>query len=308
MKKINFDLAIATNALVCPNPTEWYAKSYLTSDIVDNYRVIPGVKNSIKVSTATFSPILVAETCDFSATAAALSSTTLSIFPLQAQTQICKKDIETSYVSLEMAKGSANYTVEGFMSHYWEEMSNEINEEIEYIRWQGSTTNGAYSGATAFKKLCNGYEAILLADAGVVDVTLTAVTTANVISILGTVLANLHAAVKAKRSDLRFYVSPNVFTAFQIAAAAGNNSTYITEALGANFVGIKIVEAMGLSANKIVLTSKNNLIYLLDGEGDATDLKAIDLSETTGQPLLRTAAWLKIGFAVLNSTEIVYFN
>ncbi len=307
-KKFNFDLTVNSSALLCPNPTEWFAKAYLTEDIAGNYRVIPGVKSSTKVSTVLFPSILVAETCDFSSSSSVLSAVTMSVCPVQAQVQICKKDIESSYVSLEMAKGSANWDVQSFMNHYWDVMSAEVNEEIEYIRWVGSTTNTAYTGTNAFKALCDGYEKLLLADAQVIDVTLTATTVANVIDNLSAVLLAAPAAISSKKSDLRFYVASNVATAFKIAASKGNTINYVTEQLGFNFGGIQIVECPGMSSGKIVLTLSTNLVYLIDGENDQTDLRAINLTETTGQPLLRTAAYLKIGFGILNPEQIVYFN
>lgn len=309
MKKINFDMTIATNALLCPNPTEWYAKAYVTESVVNNFRVIPGVKSSTKVSTTTFPSVLKAESCDFTSSSNTLSATTLSVCPVQAQVQICKKDIETSYVSLEMAKGSSNWNVASFMAHYWDVLSMTILEEIEYIRWQGSTTNTGYTGDNAYKALCDGYEKLLLADANVVDVTLTASTVANVIDNLQAVLLAAPTAIlTTKKSDLRFYVASDVFVKFQIAASKGNTISFVTELLGANFGGIQLIECPGMSTGKIVLTRTANLVYLVDGENDSTDLKAIDLTETTGQPLLRTAAYLKIGFGILNPSEIVYFN
>ena len=310
-KKMNFDLTIATNALLCPNPSEWYAKAYITQEIADNFRVIPGVKASTKVSTATFPSVLKAETCDFTASVNALSATTVSVCPIQAQVQICKKDLESSYVSMEMAKGSANWSVAGFMMNYWDNLSGEIQSEIASIMWVGNTagTGTTYSGDNAYRTLCDGFEKLLGADAAVVDVTLTASTVANVIDNITALLAGAPAAVLATRkSDLRIYVASDVFTKFQIAASKGNTISYVTELLGANFAGIRIVECPGMSTGKMVLSRVSNLVYALDGESDSTDLKAIDLTETTGQPLLRTAVYLKVGFAILNPSEIVFFN
>lgn len=311
MKKVNFDMTIASSALLCPNPSEWYAKAYITQDIANNFRVIPGVKSSTKVATTTFPNVLVAETCDFTSSSNVLSAVTMTVCPIQAQVQICKKDIESSYVSLEMAKGSMNWNVPSFMSHYWEVLAAEIQAEIASIMWVGNTagTGATYTGNNAYRTLCDGYEKQLKANALVVDVTLTASTVANVIANLEAVLAAAPAQIlSAKKSDLRFYVASDVFSKFQIAASKGNTISFVTELLGANFGGISIIEAPGMSAGHIVLTRVQNLVYLLDGESDSTDLKAIDLTETTGQPLLRTAAYLKIGFGILNPEEIVFFN
>lgn len=310
-KKMNFDLAIASNALLCPNPSEFYAKAYITQAIVDNFRVIPGVKASTKVATVNFPSVLKSETCDFSANNDQLSAITMTVCPLQAQVQICKKDLESSYVSLEMARGSMNWTVEGFMTNYWNELSKEINAEIASIMWIGNTagTGATYTGANAYRTLCDGFEKKLLADSAVVDVTLTASTVSNVITNMEAVFAAAPAEIlSANKADLRLYVASDVFVKFQIAASKGNTISYVTELLGANFAGVRVIECPGMSTGKMVLTRKDNLVYLLDGEDDSTDLKAIDLTQTTGQPLLRTAAYLKVGFGILNPAEIVYFN
>jgi len=310
-KKMNFDLTITANALLNPNPSEFYAKAYISQAIVDNFRVIPGVKSSTKVATVNFPSVLKAETCDFSANSDALSATTLSVCPLQAQVQICKKDLESSYVSLEMAKGSMNWTVDGFMQNYWDVLAKEINAEIASIMWVGNTagTGSTYTGSNAYRALCDGFEKKLSDDGSVVDVTLTASTVSNVISNMEAVFAAAPAEVlSANKADLRLYVASDVFVKFQIASSKGNTISFVTELLGANFAGVKVAECPGMSAGRMVLTRKDNLIYLLDGEDDSTDLKAIDLTQTTGQPLLRTAAYLKIGFGIINPSEIVFFN
>ena len=58
----------------------------------------------------------------------------------------------------------------------------------------------------------------------------------------------------------------------------------------------------------MVLTLKNNLIYSFDAEGDSKALKAINLSDTTAEPVLRTRANMKVGFHYTNPTEIVLYN
>jgi hypothetical protein len=118
----------------------------------------------------------------------------------------------------------------------------------------------------------------------------------------------LPAVLKAKRGDLRFYVSPDIALNFEIAAAQGNTMAYITQSLGLSFLGIKIVVAEGMTAGKMVLTNKNNLIYAFDAEGDGKALKAVNLEESVAEPKLRTRANLKVGFHLVNPAEIVYYN
>ena len=93
-----------------------------------------------------------------------------------------------------------------------------------------------------------------------------------------------------------------------MAAAAGNTQTYVTQSLGLSFLGIKLVVAEGMSAGRMVLTAKDNLIYAFDGEGDGKALKAVNLEDSVAEPLLRTRANMKIGFHYVNPTEIVFYN
>ena len=67
MRNLKFDLDVDTNALLCPNPDEFYSKAYLTEDIADNYRTLPGIKSATKLANVAFGNILKASTCSFTA-------------------------------------------------------------------------------------------------------------------------------------------------------------------------------------------------------------------------------------------------
>jgi len=305
MRELKFDLSIASNALLCPNPSEFYSKAYITEDIADNYRAIPGVKSSTKISNVDFDNLLKASTCNFTAGSQTLDAVDVDVCGVSAMAEICQFDLETSFLADQMAKGSnSNFEVASFMDYYWNEMASEIESEIEQIRWKGDTT----ITGTTYLNLCDGYEKKLLADSGVTDVTLTAITTTNVIDAMIDVVNALPATLKCKRSDLRFYVSPNVALSYELAAAQGNTIAYITQSLGLSFLGIKIVCAEGMTDSKMVLTRKQNMLYAFDGAGDSKELKAINLTESIAEPLIRTRTNIKIGFEFLNPTEIVYFN
>jgi hypothetical protein len=311
MRKLKFDLNIDSNALLCPNPEEFYSKAYINQEIADNFRTLPGVKDSTKISTVEFPSVLKASACNFTDANQNLSAVTISVCAVSALAEICRFDLESTYVSQKMAKGSnGNWEVADFMSFYWDEMAKEVQAEISSIMWKGNTagTGSTYTGANLFNTLCDGYEKILAADAGVVDVTLTAVTASNVIAAMTAVYAALPAALQSKTSDLRLYVASNVAVAYRIAVAQANTIGYTTLNPELTFLGIRIVEAPGMTSSKMVLTSKNNLIYAFDGEGDARAIKAINLEDTIAEPLLRSRVNLKIGFDIINPTEIVYFN
>lgn len=303
-RKLKFDLDIETNALFCPNPNEFYSRAYITEDVVDNFRTLPGIKSATKLANVTFDTLLKASTCSFTAPTDSLDAVDIDVCPLSAMAQICQFDIEQSFLSLQMAQGSnGDFTVPAFMNYYWNEMSLQIQEEVELIRWQGDTTS-----EDEVLGLCDGYLKGLLADATVVDVANTTSTVANVLAEMTKVVVALPARVQRRKSELRFFVSSNVATNYEIAAASGNTQTYVTTPLALTFLGIKLVVAEGLPNDTMVLTRKENLIYAFDAEGDAKALKAVNLSDTVAEPYLRTRANLKVGFKHVNGAEIVLYS
>jgi len=303
-RKLKFDLDIETNALLCANPDEFYSRAYLTEDLVDNYRTLPGIKSATKLANVTFGNILQPSNCNFTAPTDNLDAIDIDVCPLSGMAQICQFELEQSFVSLQMAQGSnGDFTVASFMNYYWNEMSLKIQEDLELIRWQGDTES-----EDPVLGLCDGYLKKLCSDVAVVGRYNGAITSSNVIDEMAATYNAAPAAVIRRKSDLRFYVSADVAAAYELAAASGNTQTYVTLPLGLTFLGIKVVVAEGMPTSTMVLTLKNNLIYAFDGEGDSKALKAVNLTDTVAEPYLRTRANMKVGFHYTNPSEIVVYS
>jgi hypothetical protein len=304
MRNLKFDLDVDTNALLCPNPDEFYSKAYLTEDIADNFRTLPGIKSATKLANVTFGNVLAASNCNFTSPTDNLDAVDIDVCALSGMSQICQFDLEQSFLALQMSQGSnGDFTVASFMSYYWNEMANRIGNDLELIRWQGDTTS-----EDPVLSLCDGYMKKLCADTDVVGFYNLAITSTNVLSQMTVVLQSAPAAVQALRGDLRLFVSSDVFVNYQIAAASGNTLTYVTAPLAPTFLGIKIVLASGAPANTMVLALKTDLIYAFDAEGDAKALKAVNLSDSVAEPYIRTRANLKAGFHYTNPSQIVVYN
>jgi hypothetical protein len=54
MRRLKFDLSVAADALLCPNPEEFYSKAYITENVAENFRTLPSVKSSTKLSNVVF--------------------------------------------------------------------------------------------------------------------------------------------------------------------------------------------------------------------------------------------------------------
>jgi hypothetical protein len=305
-RKLRFDLDIDASALLQANSEAFYSRAYLNEEVADNYRTLPGVKYKTKISTITFGQVLQAENCAWSASDDDLSSVEIDVCGLSAMAEVCQFNLEQSFVSLQMTKGSnGDFTVASFMDFYWNEMAKTIAENIEKLRWLGDTDS-----QVAALALCDGYVKSLLADSAVIDIASpVAITPSNVLAKLALVYAAIPAAVIANQEDLRIYVSTPVATAYRAAVAAANTQANLTQALDFTYLGIKMVLCPGMgTTSKIVATLKGNLIYSFDAEGDGKALRAINLADTVAEPVIRTRANMKVGFTHVNGGEIVFYN
>ena len=306
MRKLRFDLNNGANATLTPNAEAFYAQAYLgSSDIVDNFRTLPGVKFETALGAVTFGDILQPSNCAFTAPTDTLSAKIMSVCALSAMAQICQFELEQSFVSLQMAKGSnGDFTVANFMNFYWSEMANSINGSIESLRWQGDT---ALLPANPLS-LCDGYEVQLAADIAVIPYTAMTPnpTFAQMLANLQAAFALVPANIASRTADLRIYLPTQLVNIYRLGVASGNTNAYITQDLNLTYLGVKIVLCPGMSNDHLVITLKDNLIYLFDAESDPSDLRAVNLSDTVAEPYLRTRANMKVGFNYVNPTDIVY--
>jgi hypothetical protein len=305
MRKLRFDLNNGAGATLTPNAESFYSQAYLgSSDIVDNFRTLPGVKFEVKIGTVTFGDILQPSTCAFTAPTDELTAKLMSVCALSSMAQICQFDLEQSFVSLQMAQGSnGDFSVANFMNFYWSEMANSINGSIESLRWQGDSS--LPSGPLS---LCDGYEVQLAGDINVIPYTAMtpSPTFAQMLANLQAAFALVPANIASRTADLRIYLPTQLVNIYRLGVASGNTNAYITQDLNLTYLGIKIVLCPGMSNDHLVITLKDNLVYLFDGEGDPSDLRAVNLADTVAEPYIRTRANMKIGFNYVNPQDIVF--
>ena len=306
MRQVKFDFAdpglvVDANALLCPNPNEFYARAYLTADVADTYRALPGIKSRTKLGNVTFGSILKASTCNFEAPTDTLDAIEIDVCAFSAMAQICQFDLEQSFVALQMTQGSnGDFSVASFMNYYWGEMAKQIEEDIELIRWQGDIDSD-----NPLLALCDGHLKKLCADGGNLAYTNGgSIDDTNVLSALTSTVNGLPPSVRFNKADLRIRVSTNVAAAYELKAASGNTLTYITAPLQLTFLGIKVIVCAGMPDNTIVVSLKDDLVYAFDAEGDAKALKAVNLTDTVAEPYIRTRANVKAGFYHTNPEQI----
>lgn len=304
-KKLMFDLTVETNALLCPNPQEWFVKATLSNEDLAEFRQVPNVKEKTKLGVVTFSSPIQEFGCDFVATASALNAITIEPCKLAVNTEICQDDLESSFIANWMRAGSnmADFAPANFMSHYYEQLANAVMNDLALIAWQGDT-----AGTVAPFDKCDGLEKKLAADSAVLDVSGTTITSSNVLAEIAKVINKLPNTISYRKSELRLFVSSNVALAYQIAASTLNVNQYISEAAPLQYQGIKIVVSPGMSDNKMTLSLGHNYVYAYDLLGDLSEINTINMKNTTGDRKIRTITDFKFFVGITNPEEIVYYS
>lgn len=306
MRELKFSLDVASNALLCANPSEWFAKSYIQSNVADNFRTIPGVKEETKVAKNSFGNLIKAAGCNWAATDTTLDAEDISVCKIDVMVQVCQYDLESSFVSEKMAQGDSNWDETEFFSHYWAELSEAVAEEVQLVRWNGDVTN---TGDTTLK-VCDGYIKQLEAASGATEYTAFTANTytkENIVEAIAGAVGSLPEAVKGNEKDVRIYMSASNAFLYQLATLGLNHDFNYTGELPLSFAGYKIAVQPGMDNDYIVAANKNVLIYAFDGAGDERNLKIVNMSETTAEPLIRTRIGMKIGFHILdNGSEVAF--
>lgn len=305
MRKLKFDLDVNSNALLCPNPSQWFATSYIQENVAGNFRAIPGVKESTKVAKNTFSNLIKAAGCSWSATDTILDAEVVFISPVDVMVQICQYDIESSFVSMKMAQGDSNWQEAEFLSYFWNELSTAVAGEVQNIRWNGDSS---LTGDTSLK-VCDGYIVNLEAATGATSSTASTFTSATIIANLTALIGQLPEAVKGNKANVRIYMSETNAFYYQLATLGLNNNFNYTGDLQLKFAGYTIAVQPGMSDSYLVAGSLDSFGYAFDGEGDAKNLKIVNLADTTAEPVLRARIGMKFGFPILNDgAEVSYIS
>jgi hypothetical protein len=310
MRELKFDLDVASNALLCPNPSEWFVKSYIQPDVANNFRTIPGVKEATKVSKNTFKNLIKAAGCSWNATDTTLDAEDIDVCKFDVMVQVCQYDLESTFCSKKMAAGDANWNESEFFAHYWSELQEAVAEELQLIRCNGNSSITGTSESDLTLKVCDGYLVKLEAASGATEntaFTASTFTKENIVGAIGGTVALLPEAVISREADLRIYMSAGNAFKYQLATLGMNHDFNYTGTLPLSFAGYNISVQPGMNNDYIVVGSKDSFVYSFDGSGDEKALKIVNMMDSTAEPIIRTRVGLKAGFHILDAgSEVAY--
>ena len=271
--------------------------------------ILPNIKYKAAMKVGTFSNLVRSADCDFDATTSGLVLTEKVLTPseLQVNLQICKKELHADWEAAQMGFSAFDELPPLFSDYVIARVAAEVANATETSIWSGAAGEGSF----------DGFKTLLAADATVVDVAKTTVTSANVIAQLGAIVDAAPSAILGKE-DLTLYVSTNIARAYIRAlggfaatiggAGVDNKGTTWYNGGELSFEGINIFVAKGLGDNEAVLAQKSNLFFgtgLLD---DRNEVRVIDMSDTDGSQNVRVVMRYTAGVQIGIGSDIVLYS
>ena len=260
--------------------------------------VKPNVKFKSVMQKLAVGDIIADASCDFTATSTVtLTERYLQPEDFQVNLELCKKDFESDWLSIEQGFSSFDELPSSFASYLIGHVAAKVAAKMEVNIWNGANGSGGEF---------DGLAVLAAADADVIDVTETGATNAtNVIERLGnvidsipsTIYGNEGLAIYISQADARSYV--------RAQAALGYKDLYHVGQTAMDFEGVKLFVANGLNSGQMIAAEKENLFFGTGLQNDMNEVKLIDLSDIDGSQNVRVVMRFSAGVNYAIGSEIV---
>ena len=258
----------------------------------------PNVKFKSVMQKLAVGDIIANASCDFTATSTVtLTERYLQPEDFQVNLELCKKDFESDWLSIEQGFSSFDELPSSFASYLIGHVAAKVAAKMEVNIWNGANANaGEFDGIVALAD----------ADADVIDVTETGATDAsNIIARLGnvvdavpsTIYGNEGLAIYISQADARSYV--------RAQAALGYKDLYHVGQTEMDFEGVKLFVANGLNSGQMIAAEKENLFFGTGLQNDMNEVKLIDLADIDGSQNVRVIMRFSAGVNYAIGSEIV---
>jgi hypothetical protein len=241
-----------------------------------------------------------AGTCDFTPTGTiTLTERILTLEEFQVQRQICKKDFFTDWSTADVMSGRVNTQIQDAII---ERMVSGIGAKNETVMWQGvNATTGEYDGFYT-----------LIAASGATHVTAAgAISSANVISIIWSVIAAQSNGVKSASETPALYFNQKTWELYMQAQIDGGNGWYATAGpeVQKRFVGMyEINVCPGMPNDVIIFSQKSNLMMGTWQENQMNEVFILDMQNLDGSQNVRYGARFYLGAQICVAEDIVYYD
>jgi hypothetical protein len=237
--------------------------------------------------------------CDFTATSdVTLTERYLTPEEFQVNMELCKKDFESDWLSIEQGFSAFDTLPKSFAEYLISHVAAKVATKTELNIWNGANaTAGEYDGLVTLMK----------ADADVIDVvtTETSITPANIIAELGAVVDAIPTTIYGS-DNLSIYISSADARSYVRAQAAlGYKDLYHVGQTAMDFEGVKLFVANGLTSGQMVAAEKDNLMFGTGLQSDFSEVKVLDLANIDGSQNVRIVMRFTAGVQYAIGSEIV---
>ena len=270
---------------------KYISAALLSASTIENggIEVKPNVKYKEVIKKLATNDLVKNATCDFDATSTVtLTERILQPEEFQINLSLCKKDFRSDWEAIQMGYSAFDTLPPSFQDFLLAHVAAKAAQNNEISIWRGANaTAGQFDGLVT----------LATADATVIDVAGEAITAANVIAEMGSVIDSIPSALYGQE-DLYLYVSQNVARAYVRALggfAASGLGANGTNAMGTQwfnngsltFDGVKIFVANGLADNTAIAAEKSNLFFGTGLLSDYNQVKVIDMADLDGSQNVR---------------------
>jgi hypothetical protein len=289
---------------------KYISAALLSGSTIDNggITVKPNVKFKEVMKKVSSSGLIANASCDFADTGTiTLTERILQPEEFQVNIELCKKDFRSDWEAIQMGYSSFDKLPPKFSDFLISHVASKVAEKTEQNIWSGTdATAGEF----------DGFSTLLAADSDVIDVTGSAITSANVIAELGSIVDAIPSSLYGKE-DMYVYVSQNIARAY-VRSLGGFGAS----GLGANgvnsqgtqwwnngslsFDGVKLFVANGLADDTAVAAEKSNLFFGTGLLSDHNEVKVIDMADLDGSQNVRVIMRFTSGVQYGIGSDIVY--
>lgn len=311
-KSFGLSMNVDPSAEPCAQVIDFYQRSLIKESDATNFNNVPFNKGKKRIPLLTTGNLLKAWTCSFSGSNVDLSAKETEVDKVACMVEICKADLEDSFLVDSMKQGANNsISQESFLTYLWAQIGEQVGEDVEILRWLGDKAGGA----TPFLKLTDGYLKQLTASSGLLAGNLTMIAGGvNPTNVIGEIFKVINLVPKQFRStqgrnSLRIFVSSNVALSFQAATAnATAQGAYVTDT-GDLYLGrYRLIETSMLPNNTIVASPVQDLIYTYDLINDGSNFITVDRTQSAAEEIIRFRVNLYFGFDLFDPSHIVYYH
>ena len=290
---------------------EYISAALFSSVTLDSNAITikPNIAYKEVVKKAALDSIVKGASCDFTDVGnLTLTERILEPKRLQVNHSLCKADFASDWEAVEMGYSQFKNMPPKLSDWLIAQYSAVVADATETSIWSG------VAGADDY----DGFVTLATADATVVDVVGTTVTSANVIAELGKIVDAIPSKILGKE-DLKIYVAQNIFRAY-VRSLGGFGAS----GLGANgydgkgnnqvlsqplyFDGVEIFPTFGLADNKAMAAQSSNLWFGTGLLSDHNLVKLLDMSDLDGSDNVRMIMRYSAGVQYGIGSEIVLYS